>query len=213
MDAAVHPDQGRVSLRAALHERLEEVRGNLEVADRALVRHFLVIDDALAQLGVPGVGGYARVDIALEVCAEGLVLRVLRHVELARAVRVHDGLWARRARGGRGLAGGGRGLPGSGLPGRRRRLWRGLPGGGCRGSWRCLRRRCGLGGHRDGGDGGQCDGGQRESVRNGHESLLERVPANYTRRAADGVRLDVCDGGARADTCDNPGFHQVSDRV
>ena len=52
--AAVHPDHRRVALRPALLERLEQVGRDVHVADAAAVLHHREVDDALAELGIPG---------------------------------------------------------------------------------------------------------------------------------------------------------------
>ena len=41
MDASVHPDERRVSLRAAFLQRLEQVRRNVEIADAAAIGDLL----------------------------------------------------------------------------------------------------------------------------------------------------------------------------
>ena len=89
MHAAVDPDHRRVSFRAALLERLKEIRRDVHVAGAAAVRHLLEVHDALAGLRVPRFSRDPTVDVALEVVSARVIGGILADIELARAIRIH----------------------------------------------------------------------------------------------------------------------------
>ena len=94
----MHPHHRCVPSGPALVDWLKHVRGNVEVADTASIRHLLEIHDAAGCFGEPRIGLEFLVDVALKVVAERDVLGIAAHVELLRAFRVHLGFRAGRAR-------------------------------------------------------------------------------------------------------------------
>src|SRR5690606_10642801 len=79
VDAAVHPDHGGVSARPSPVQRLEEIGGDVHVADAAAVGDLLEIHDATAAFGV------LRVDLRLcrvicAVIAAGSIGRIATYV-------------------------------------------------------------------------------------------------------------------------------------
>ena len=85
VNATVHPDHRRMALGAALHERLEQIGGNIHVADAAAVADFLEVHHTFAGFRVAPVRFGLGLDVALEVVAGCVIVRIRADVELTRA--------------------------------------------------------------------------------------------------------------------------------
>ena len=82
--AAVDPDHRRVTFRAALLERLKEIRRDVHVTDTAAVSHLLEVHHALAGLRVPRFRREPFVRVPLEVVSARVIGGVFADVELPR---------------------------------------------------------------------------------------------------------------------------------
>ncbi len=96
VDAAVDPHHRGMALRTALLERLEQIRGNVEIADAAAICHFPVGDDAFRDICVPPVHDGLAIDVTREVIAGRMIRRVRTDIQPLRARRIH--LWRRTRR-------------------------------------------------------------------------------------------------------------------
>src|SRR4029078_10285080 len=99
-----------------LLQRLEQIRGNVEIADAAAVGNLLEVDDAFGELRVALVDLLLFVDVALEVRAARVILRIGADVEPPRAFRIHLRLRTLRPFRGRPRPGRGGGARGSTPP-------------------------------------------------------------------------------------------------
>ena len=88
------PDHGRMSLRPALLQRLEQVGRDVHVADAAAVADLLEIHDALAGLRITGVCLGLVLDVAL-IIRRRVIFRILADVELLGALGIHHHLGPR----------------------------------------------------------------------------------------------------------------------
>ena len=90
------PHHRGMAFRTTLLERLEQIRGNVEIADAAAICHFPVGHDAFRDIRVPPVHDRLAIDVTREVIAGRVIRRVRTDIQPLRARRIH--LWRRTRR-------------------------------------------------------------------------------------------------------------------